>query len=248
MQWIVFKWLLLVLSAGLISSATATTWGQEEVEDPFIAGATCTVSSPASYGSYIYHWPSKYDQVFWPYTDGHGIWYCEQSGFISFMPDFATLKDADKAAIQSYLNQQVQATLNNQQRLERLEAINALRSFDQDHRNLLLRVYARWQQDLGDFAQARAYRKLAFQAIKRRLDGQLTEAQRLEYLYLAGVYAQYFSQPKASQQYIELLTQATKALSDEELAGYAEYLIALSAETRFITPQGKLDPELPQQE
>ena len=69
----------------------STTWGELEVDDPILEGEKCAVHQPASYGSYIYRWPSKYDQVFWPLTDSHGIWFCQESGFTAFIDDFADL-------------------------------------------------------------------------------------------------------------------------------------------------------------
>jgi hypothetical protein len=46
----------------------ATTWVEAKAKDP-VSGRSIEVQEPASYGSYIYHWPGKEDQVFWPYTD-----------------------------------------------------------------------------------------------------------------------------------------------------------------------------------
>jgi hypothetical protein len=92
--------LILILS----SNAFATTWGREERPDPVIDGATCAVSEPMSWGSYIYHWPSKYDQVFFPLTDEHGIWFCRESGFTAFIGDFE-LRPEEKAALAAHLPQ-----------------------------------------------------------------------------------------------------------------------------------------------
>lgn len=56
--------LCISLSVVILASQSvfATTWGEAEVADPILTGETCQVSEPASYGSYIYHWPSKYDR------------------------------------------------------------------------------------------------------------------------------------------------------------------------------------------
>jgi hypothetical protein len=76
-------WFLLSLEA------SATTWGEpQSVPDPLRQDAICKVAEPMSYGSYIYQWPSKYDQVFWPLTVPNGIWFCPESGFAAFIGEF----------------------------------------------------------------------------------------------------------------------------------------------------------------
>lgn len=74
-----------LVAAGALATALgsapvwATTWGETDVDDPIVKDAKCTVGSPGSYGSYIYGWPSKYDQIFWPVTEESGIWFCPES-------------------------------------------------------------------------------------------------------------------------------------------------------------------------
>jgi hypothetical protein len=84
-------------------STQATTWGETEVDDPILDGEKCSVHEPASWGGYIYRWPSKYDQVFWPLTDIHGIWFCENSGFTAFIGDFDELSDIEVGHIKELL-------------------------------------------------------------------------------------------------------------------------------------------------
>jgi hypothetical protein len=44
-----------------------------------------------SYGSYVYQFPSKYELIFWPYTDSLGWYSCEHCHYSAFMSDFETL-------------------------------------------------------------------------------------------------------------------------------------------------------------
>jgi hypothetical protein len=60
--------ILLTITAGPMASAT--TWGKSTVKDP-VSGDGVEVQEPMSSGSYIYEWPGKEDQVFWPATDEH---------------------------------------------------------------------------------------------------------------------------------------------------------------------------------
>ena len=83
--------------------ANSTTWGSSDVSDPIKEGENCSVQKPMSWGSYIYQWPSKYDQVFWPQTTENGIWFCESSGFIALINDFEGLTIKTKERINKYL-------------------------------------------------------------------------------------------------------------------------------------------------
>src|SRR5687767_2593138 len=93
----------LVLTFTLASIAHATTWGEpRRVADPVRSDSQCLVESPASWGGYIYQWPSKYDQVFFPRTDPKGIWFCSKSGFTAFIGDFE-LTPNEKATVAAEL-------------------------------------------------------------------------------------------------------------------------------------------------
>ena len=53
-------------------------------------------------GSYVYEWPEKYDQVFFPVTDGQGLWACA-SGFVGVIGDIE-LSIPEKERIEEYLD------------------------------------------------------------------------------------------------------------------------------------------------
>lgn len=80
----------------------ATKWSETEVVDP-ISGEIIKVQSIASYGSYVYQWPSKYDVVYWPFTTENYIWFNPGSGYIAFGVDFATLKDEAEARVSAFI-------------------------------------------------------------------------------------------------------------------------------------------------
>jgi len=83
-------------------SGRATTWVPTEVRDP-ITDARVKVQEPASSGSYIYQWPGKEDQVFWPYTDPAWLWFNPASGYIAFGGDFTELDATRRAALKDWL-------------------------------------------------------------------------------------------------------------------------------------------------
>ena len=110
----------------LFAGSHATTWGPTTVKDP-IAGGECEVHEPASYGSYIYDWPSKYDGVYWPFTDHHWIWQCAESGYLSFGDDFDELTDDEISRIRTHLNEPSSSVGSD---LDRLESIYRIRDKD----------------------------------------------------------------------------------------------------------------------
>lgn len=56
-----------------------------------------------SYGTYIYWWPSKYQWVFWPFTDSPSVYLCKKCHLSTFMGDFDTLPKDKIPVIQKEL-------------------------------------------------------------------------------------------------------------------------------------------------
>ena len=222
----------------------ATTWTESKVEDPFLPGKVCSVHEPMSYGGYIYRWPSKYDFVFWPLTDVHGIWHCEHSGFTSFIGDFEGLSDKERADIAVYLAANYEGKDDVESRLKLLEDTYSLRTTDSQFENKLLRVLARWYQDNGQVDKANGYRRKAFEELKGFLKVELMEERRLEYLYLAANYSRQLGEVAASDRYLVELEKAIENITNPELSGLGEYLSELAKETKLIQPGGQLDPVL----
>lgn len=232
----------------LSATSFATTWAKSTVNDPILKGKKCAVNEPMSSGGYIYQWPSKYDLVFWPLTDPNGIWFCEESGYASFISDFEELTDKEKLEISKYLKGKKIKNLELNEILLRLEEIYALRGLKPEKKNLYLRVFAQWYQNSDNVLKANEYRKVAFENIENQLKTDLPEYTKLEYLYLAANYARLFGNPKKSQRYLLSLNSAIKNLEDKKYSGFAEYLKKLSKETPNISPGGKIDPMTTKQE
>ena len=214
---------LILVGTLLAGPSWATTWGKTEVDDPISAGEKCDVHEPGSWGSYIYRWPSKYDFVFWPLTDVHGIWHCKHSGFTSFIGDFEGLSDSERTAISTYLAGNYDGKDDIETKLGLLEDIYALRNTDAEFGNKLLRVLARWYQNIGHLEKANLYRKKAFVDLKALLGTDLVEERKLEYLYLAANYSRQFGESAESDRYLEELRSAIASIEDPELSGFAEY-------------------------
>ncbi len=76
---------MLVAMPGKIA---ATRWSQTEVTCP-VCGTVNTFFVVASSGGYIYEWPSKYQYIFWPYTEKDVAHSCGKCRLTCFMGDFA---------------------------------------------------------------------------------------------------------------------------------------------------------------
>lgn len=238
------SWFLLALM--LTATAHATTWTEPEpVPDPVRPGARCAVSQPMSSGSYVYQWPSKYDQVFWPLTDPNGIWFCPESGFTAFIGDFE-LNANEQAALATELATSYQQTQNPSLRdkLGLLQKSYAARSPDARTKIRLLRVLAYYHEtEFEDFNEASNFRRKALEMIETALATQLLEGDRLEYLFVSAAYYREFGDLDKSGTQRKLLQQALKESSDKKLAGFVEYLTELEKDLDRIAPGGPLIPD-----
>lgn len=239
----------IVLALTFADAGHATTWTEPQpVPDPVREGAKCYVSQPASYGSYIYQWPSKYDQVFWPLTAPEGIWFCQQSGFTAFIDDFELTADERLALTSALASYQPIKKPTLRQRLALLQKSYAARNVDERFSIRLLRVLAYYNEaDFKDFDAARALRRQALDKIQTALATDLPEGERLEYLFVSAVYYRDFGETEKAQAALQLLERALGENTNEKLKGFVEYLTELKNDIDRITPGGPLMPKEPEQ-
>ncbi|NUO76686.1 MAG: hypothetical protein HOQ32_11825 [Lysobacter sp.] len=235
-----------LLLAALSSPAAAITLGQEDIPDPIKPGATCTVPVPNSYGSYIYHYPSKYELVFWPHAAANMIWFCPESGFASFIGDADKLSDADKAALTTHLAANYRKGTAPPTELEKIALLRqsyAHRKQEEAPRIAMLRALAYMYEEAGDAKNAEALRREALAAIHARLAGaELDEPTRLEYLFVSAAYEREFGDPARSDAQLKLLDSKLLDAKDPKLQDYVEYLGQLRREIPLIQPGGVLAP------
>lgn len=235
---------LTALLACASAPAAATTWGDDKIKDP-VTGRSCKVQSPMSSGSYIYHWPEKYEQVFWPLTDRNGIWVCPGSGFAAFIGDI-DLDDAEKSRISDFLRDAPPLPKNPEaaQILERLESVYGLRTLDPDERSRILRALAHHHEVTGSQGNADALRRQAGVIMEDRLaDAGLEPELRLQYLFVTANYAREFGRTdEADSKFEQLSSLLTEVADGDALNGYAQYLRELMASARTISPGGVLAP------
>ncbi len=240
---------VVVLSFVVSFESSATTWGEPTpIPDPIKQGAVCKVSEPMSSGSYIYEWPSKYDQVFWPFTDPQGIWFCPESGFAAFIGDFE-LTPQERAAIAADFAMHDRRSTKKptlRDKLDRLQKSYAVRSKGSQTDIRVLRVLAYYYEtEFGDHARAAELRQQALELIEAALRTQLAEGERLEYLLVSAFYYREFDEPTRSSAALTALQSALESSKDEKLRGFVDYLSDLSKDVSLIEPGGPLIPKAP---
>lgn len=244
---ILFGLMALVLMGLCSWRASATTWAEPTpLADPVRDGATCLVSEPASSGSYIYQWPSKYDQVFWPLTTPQGVWFCRESGFTAFMGDF-DMTPGEKAAVAAHLARIYKPESGDPdlpRLLELLRQSYSQRTKDQTFQITLLRVLAYYNDaELHDHDASARLRGEALAMMEEALQTSLDEALRLEYLFVTAAYHRERGEVEKSDAAVEALSTALSSSRNQKLKGFVEYLTALKGDIAKIVPGGPLAPD-----
>lgn len=235
----------LLLAAAATPAVQATTWTDKRVPDPIAEGATCEVSVPGSFGSYIYDWPSKFDQVFWPITTLPGIWFCRRSGFTAFIDDFDGIDAEQRAAIAAYLATQYRSPHKPDpaELLTLLEGCYSQRRLDPKQQITVLRAVAYHREQLGDLPGAEQRRSEALALIVDALKDDALEApRRLEYLFVASAYSRWLGDSSQSNRYLRELREALKHPDPGTPDGFVKYLRELSKEIDRIRRGGTLAP------
>ncbi len=232
--------LLMLVGLGTTAGmANATTWGEAEVDDPIVDGARCAIQVPASYGSYIYYWPEKFDQVFWPMTDPMGIGYCHRSGMVAFLGDLENLGTEEKSRLSAWLAEREHPDTGRPDAawlLDRLGELTELRGFDTRGRLLRLRALAVLNEGRENFTAATELRRQVLAGIRAELaSGQLDDERTLEYLFVAANYARYLGDAEAADADLERLSGLIEKTDAAELKNYADYLASLIPGSRLIT-------------
>jgi hypothetical protein len=208
-------------------STHATTWASSKVRDP-ITNERLEVHAPSSSGSYIYEWPEKSDQVFWPYTDTHWLWFNPKSGYIAFGNDFAELDSARRAALKAWLKANFDRDAPPQSRVALLlwaEKVYAVRGMDDDFWCHFYRLMA--FETRADTKVSLDYVRKALPLLEKRLGVSAELGRTLETLYLLGEYNRRLGRDVDAKDYLQKLDSLEV---DEELSGLKNYLLEIAKE------------------
>ena len=219
-----FAFAAIVLACSI--GGTTTSFPTEK-PDPLSDGS-CYGDQPASYGGYIYGWPSKLDQVFWPHTEPEFIWFCPDSGFTAFLGDLE-LDPTERERALAYLADHYRPSEEGpslKDKLRLLEDLYDLRDKDNRFRNWLLRALAHiYETHLDEVATANEYRMKALEQIETALNDKLEPKIKFEYLFLAARHSLLFDSQADAVLYQQELATAAPAADDDEVRAYGEYLL-----------------------
>lgn len=228
------KALLAVVLLSFVSlSSHATTWGSSTVRDP-ITRQSLKVSEPASSGSYIYAWPEKSDQVFWPYTDQQWLWFNPDSGYIAFGNDFAEVDAGKVSVLKAWLKANYNRKAAPKTRLELLkwaEQVYTVRGMDEDFWSLFYRLMA--FETRADTKTSLGYVNKALPLLKKSLSASTDAGKTLRELYLLSEYNRRLGRSEDAKHYLDRLTSTEV---DEEHSWFKKYLLDISVEQRKAAP------------
>jgi uncharacterized protein (DUF2225 family) len=190
-------------SASCSVEASWITWFPKEVECP-ICKTKNIFMVWGSYGSYIYQDPSKYQLIFWPYTDTPTVYSCKKCRLTVFMDDFEKIptekipelrKVLETISLPAQPDRSEKDSLEHPPYLEirtsdRIAAAEkvyrALGKNDDEFWNHFYRVLAYHYDRHEKHDEADKARKQSIAITEKQLAGKTNEGERKELLYLLG--------------------------------------------------------------
>lgn len=229
-----------LLTAGL---GYATTWVIAERADP-ITGDKVKVSDIMSYGGYIYQWPSKFDLVFWPFTDENWIWFCPRSGYAAFGSDFEKLSAPEKERLQAWLKTNYDASKPPRGHFEKLawlEKVYTARQMDEDFWRHFYRVAAYVLRE--DTNASLAYVRKALVLIDKHLAGNPSGMALIESLYLKGEYSRRLGEIGTARECFEKVKSAKYTEDGAGKAGHPYFLALVKDREALLEGKTGVNPQ-----
>ena len=235
------------------------TWFPEVVECP-VCKTKNVFLVVGSYGSYIYQYPSKYQMIFWPYTDGAAWYSCKQCRLTAFMGDFANIPQDKIQAVREALKdvklppqKERPMELNYENATYRELPISArLVAAEKVYRALGLTKDEFWDhfyRVLGYHfdadekkAEADDARRKSLAIIERALADKSREGQRKELLYVSGAMKHFLRDDAGALADFEAakkLTYSDQSAKPEDSKGFDGYLSKLIDEYMEMMRKGE---------
>ena len=178
--------------AAMLTNAAAITWVPEEFTCP-IDNQKNTFLVVASYGSYIYGYPSKYQWLFFPQTDSPTYYICKKCHLATYMWDFDKLPKDKLPALRTALAGtktskafKEYTELPITERLEIMEKVYTVLGKDDDWWETFYRVKGYHYGKSGDTAKAAEARKKSLALIEKELANPKSKAPRKLLLYISA--------------------------------------------------------------
>jgi hypothetical protein len=226
---------VLLASTFVITPAGATTWTDSKVKDP-VSGKSVKVHVPMSSGSYIYSWPGKEDQVFWPATDENWLWFNPKTGYAAFGDDFEELAGAELMRVRTWLAAHYDKAHPPKSRLEKLawmEKVYAQRDMDEEFWCFYYRFMA-FEHAETDPARSLEYVRKALPMLEKELLGTQEDFERLVTLYLVGEYHRRLGDTVRSRDFFDQARAATYKDEDGNAHVGSEYINGIIAEREAL--------------
>lgn len=182
----------LVVSLLITSNTFAITWVPEEFTCPLDSEKN-TFLVVASYGSYIYMYPSKYQWLFFPQTASPTYYTCKKCHLTTYMWDFDKLPKDKFDALRNALKGvtvskkfKTYTELPVSERLEIMEKVYSVLGKDGDWWESFNRVKGYHYGQEGKADQAKAAREKSLESIKKDLGDPKSEKPRKLLLYMSA--------------------------------------------------------------
>jgi len=182
--------LIRALAVGLLG-ASLTTWVPKDFNCPDCSTKN-TFRVIASYGSYIYQWPSKFQYIFWPLTDPNVVYSCSQCRLTCFMWDYEKFPREKMEEVRKKLQgieieeKADYAKIPMSQRLAAAERVYEVLGKDDDFWCRFRRVQGYHLEAEGKAEEAKAARKKALELGLKLLDRKENAGKRKELLLVTG--------------------------------------------------------------
>jgi len=180
-----------------------------------------------SYGSYIYHWPSKYDAVYWPYTASAYTRFSPISGYIAFGSDFLDISDEEKKRVAAFLKKSYdkeKAPKSHEERLDWLAKVYQAREADDAFwlNYYCLRAYL----SRGKPKQSKSFRQEAIKVAQRLARDAEPGFDKAKAIFVLGSYSHMLGQKEQAQKHFAELKALKWKVENPEEASTSEDVVA----------------------
>jgi len=243
--------LLAVLS--MSASVIATTWGSKKIKCSLCAKES-EMEVIASYGSYIYRWPSKYQLVFWPRTTARYLYFCKHCHLAAFMGDFQDIPKDKQAAIKKAIAPLVKKQPDKRYyeipmdyRLEISQAVYEQLDKDDEFWCNFYRIKGYHLAKAGQVEQAKAARLKALAIAEKMLAADLERPPKKEQVLLIGSLQHFTGQKDKALITLAKVAKTpiptSKGMPAEQAKNATTYLDGLAKELIELIQAGKKVPE-----
>ena len=246
---------ILVLAALVTCAARAEaiTWSEGTSECP-VCKKVVKVQRVASYGSYVYRYPSKYQLVFWPHTDSLSWYFCSGCHYTAFMGDFAKLPADKVKAVAAAVAKLKQPQPNKPYheisiayRLQIVAAVAKVLGRDDLYFCHFERVHGYHLQKLGQKEAAKAARLRSLALAQKLLKADAPEPSKKELTFLIGA-LQHFTGQKAEA--LATLARVPKApvepkgkMKEDQQRSFGQYIDELAKSLSEMIQKDEKVPE-----